>query len=116
MTRDHTLIKLYLAEFIGTALFITSGLSLMIFILGKGSFIPQWIPSIPIRKITSGFLVGCISSLVALSPVGKISGAHTNPAVSFAFWGRGTMKGYALAGYVISQMLGALVGALPLLL
>jgi aquaporin Z len=60
--------------------------------------------------------VGCISTLVALSPVGKISGAHTNPAVSFAFWRRGKMKAYALLGYVASQMLGALLGSLPLLL
>lgn len=116
MTRDKTLFKLYAAEFLGTALFITLGISLVIMIWGTGSPVPHMIASVPMRKIITGFLVGFISSLIALSPVGKISGAHTNPAVSFAFWRSGKMKTYALFGYVVSQMLGALVGALPLLL
>lgn len=61
-------------------------------------------------------LFGSTGCLITLSPVGKISGAHINPAVSIAFWLRGKMKTYALLGYVTAQMLGAAVGCLPLLL
>src|ERR1700744_3788523 len=100
MTRDKTLFKLYAAEFLGTALFITLGVSLVIMIWGADSPVPHIIPSVPVRKILTGFVVGLISTFIALSPVGKISGAHTNPAVSFAFWRSGKMKTYALLGYV----------------
>lgn len=48
--------------------------------------------------------------------VGKVSGAHINPAVSFAFWCRGKMKTSAMLGYMLSQMAGAVAGCLPLLL
>lgn len=43
--------------------------------------------------------------------VGNISGCHINPAVSYAVFISGGMKANELAGYVISQILGALAGA-----
>ena len=74
------------------------------------------IPSVSERRLITGFLFGCTGCLITLSPVGKVSGAHINPAVSFAFWLSGHMKTKAFAGYIVSQMLGAIVGSLPLLL
>src|ERR1700761_320284 len=116
MTPFRTLVKLYIAEFAGTAFFVGLGMSLIIFIWGEGSPVPAMVSSMPLRQAMTGFLVGCISCVIALSPLGKMSGAHINPAVSFAFWLNGKMKTYALLGYAFSQMLGALLGALPLLL
>jgi aquaporin Z len=74
------------------------------------------IPSELIRTILTGFLFGCVGCLVALSWVGKISGAHINPAVSLAFWLRGKMKTNVMIGYILAQMVGAVIGCLPLLL
>ena len=107
---------LYLSEFIGTALLLAVGLSVVIYDWGSGSWVAQLIPSVPARRLITGFLFGTTGCLITLSPVGKISGAHINPAMSFAFYLRGKMKTYALAGYILSQMLGAVVGCLPLLL
>jgi len=52
---------------------------------------------------------------IALSPVGKVSGAHLNPVVSLAFWVEGSLPGRAVVAYVASQLVGAVLGAVPLL-
>jgi len=116
MAKTKDLIKMYLSEFIGTALLLGVGLSVVIFNWGEGSVMTRLIPSLPLRRALTGFLFGTTGCLVTLSPVGKISGAHINPAVSIAFWLRGKMKTYLMTGYIISQMLGAIAGCLPLLL
>ncbi|MDQ2752216.1 MAG: aquaporin [Bacteroidota bacterium] len=107
---------LFASEFIGTALLLGIGLSFVILDWGEGSAVAHLIPSAGARRLLTGFLFGSTGCLITLSPVGKISGAHINPAMSFAFWLRGKMKTGALVGYIISQMLGAAVGSLPLLL
>lgn len=48
-----------------------------------------------------------ISIIVAAYTFGKISGAHLNPAVSFAMLVDGKMKVDEFVGYVISQVIGA---------
>ena len=108
--------KLFIAEGIGVALLLFFGLNIVIFNWGEGSVVAQWIPSELVRTILTGFLFGCVGCLVTLSPVGRISGAHLNPAVSLAFWLRGKMHTSALIGYIIAQMVGAVIGCLPLLL
>ena len=107
---------LYLSEFIGTALLLAVGLSVVINNWGTGSWLAPLVPSLPVRRLITGFLFGTTGCLITLSPVGKISGAHINPAMSFAFWLRGKMKTKALLGYIISQMAGAVAGCIPLLL
>jgi aquaporin Z len=111
-----TLFPLFLAEFFGTALLLLCGLSIVILNWGDGSEIAQMIPSVETRRALTGFLFGTTGCLVALSPVGRISGAHINPAVSVAFWLRGKMKTHAVIGYIVAQMAGAVIGCLPLLL
>jgi aquaporin Z len=50
-------------------------------------------------------------SLVAISPLGRRSGAHLNPAVTFAFWLERHVHPHDLAGYVVAQCTGAITGA-----
>ena len=116
MAFNKNLFKVFVSEFIGTALLLSIGLSIVIFDFGTGSIVAKLIPSTALRRLLTGFLFGCTGCAITLSPVGKISGAHINPALSIAFWLRGKMNNQALAGYIISQLLGAVVGCLPLLL
>ncbi len=44
--------------------------------------------------------------------MGKVSGAHLNPAVSVAFWLRGDFPWRRVPGYVVVQLLGASLAAL----
>lgn len=107
--------KLFLAEAIGTALLLFFGLSIVIFNFGEGSTLAEMIPSRSIRGLITGFLFGTVGCFVTISPVGKYSGAHINPVVSLAFWLRGKMKSSTMIGYIIAQLIGGVLGTIPLL-
>jgi aquaporin Z len=104
----------FLAELAGTALLILVSLSFVILDFGQGSFIVQLLPNDGVRRLITGFLFGSTGALIAISPLGKESGAHINPVVSFSFWLMGKFPGRYAAGYMIAQMTGAVIGALPL--
>ncbi len=107
--------RLFLSELIGTALLLLLGLSLVIFMFGANTPV-AWVLQNegPRRKIT-GFIFGTIGALVSLSPVGKVSGAHINPVVTFAFFLFRKIDGRTAAVYVLAQLTGAVLGCLPLL-
>jgi aquaporin Z len=106
---------LYLAEALGTALLVAAGLSIVIGIFGRGSPIATLLPSPEWRRALAGGCFGTVGALIAISPLGRISGAHINPAVSLAFWLESKLSWRDSVGYVLAQMLGGALGALPLL-
>jgi aquaporin Z len=73
-------------------------------------------PSEGLRRLITGFLFGTTGACIALSPVGRVSGAHINPAVTLAFRLMGKLDLRTSLGYIGAQLIGAVVGALPLLL
>jgi len=75
-----------LSELVGTGLLVLVGLTIVILMFGAGSPGVSMIPSEGLRRLITGFLFGTTGALIALSPVGKESGAHINPAVTFGFW------------------------------
>ncbi len=87
----------------------------MIVDLGLGSPLTYIIPNEGVRRAITGFLFGSTGALITLSPLGKTSGAHINPAVTLAFWLMGRMKSRHALGYVACQLIGAVLGAVPLL-
>ncbi|MBU6410580.1 MAG: aquaporin [Verrucomicrobia bacterium] len=106
---------LLLSEFIGTALLLVFGLSIVILNFGAGSPVAEVIPSAGLRRLLTGFFFGSTGALIAISPVGKHSGAHINPVVTLAFWWMGKMRAPLVGGYMVAQMAGAVAGTLPLL-
>jgi aquaporin Z len=103
------------AELIGTALLVAVGLSIVIGDFGQGSPVIHLLPGAAARRIVTGLLFGTTGAVIALSPLGKESGAHINPAVTFGFWLMGRLKTRHAVGYVACQLAGALIGAAPLL-
>jgi aquaporin Z len=104
------------AEFGGTAILVAVGLSVVILDFAAGSPIVGLLPGAGVRRLLTGFLFGCTGALIAVSPLGRISGAHINPAVTWAFWLSGKLRGPHAAGYVLAQLAGGAAGAVPLLL
>ena len=76
----------YLAEFIGTAIFLA-----IILKSGGDKYI-----------VIAGLLA-------AILIMGNVSGGHFNPAVSVMQFLRGQMSNTDLVGYIVAQLLGAAV-------
>ena len=94
----------YTAEAFGTAMLILLGDGVVANVLlarskGEGS---GWI------VIAFGWGVGV---MVAVYAVGRLSGAHLNPAVTVALASIGAFQWSDVPGYVAAQMVGAVVGA-----
>jgi aquaporin Z len=109
-------LKFIAAELSGTALLLLAGLSIVIFMFGTGSPMAQLIPNYKIRQIITGFLFGSVGAAITISPIGKVSGAHINPAVTLVFWLFKKLEGRLAITYIFSQMVGAIIGCFPLLL
>jgi glycerol uptake facilitator protein len=93
-----------LAEFIGTALLLILGDGVVATVLlksskGQGS---GWI------VITAGW---ALAVFVAVFSVGRVSGAHLNPAVTVAMALAGNFPWESVPAYILAQMLGAMAGA-----
>lgn len=84
----------YLTEFIGTLLFVL----IIGLIVTPG---PQ--PLAPL-------MIGC-ALMVLVYMGGHVSGAHYNPAVSFAIFMRGKLPASELVSYIAAQLLGGTAGA-----
>jgi len=76
-------------------------------------------PSSPLRQAIEDpflrrFLVGLAMGLTAIGLIysawGKRSGAHLNPAVSFAFWRLDKIEGWDALFYIVAQFLGGALG------
>jgi aquaporin Z len=99
----------YGAEFLGTAFLVFGGLSVVVFNFGPNAPLAD-VLSPSMRRLMTGLLFGTCGSLVAISPLGKLSGGHINPAVSIAFWLHGKLHLHDLVGYIVAQLLGACLG------
>jgi aquaporin Z len=108
--------RLYLAEGAGTALLLLFGLSAVIAFFAPGSVLATVLPSAALRRALAGACFGTVGALITISPLGRISGAHINPAVSVAFWLEHKLGWRDTLGYVAAQMSGAALGATGLLL
>lgn len=106
--------KFFAAEFFGTGLLLLAGLSIVIFMFGSGSPMAQLIPGVKLRQVITGFLFGSVGASIALSPIGKVSGAHINPAVTMVFWLFRKIEGRLAITYILAQLTGAIFGCLPL--
>jgi aquaporin Z len=95
-------------EFLGTAILLAGGLSAVFLDFGPSSPIAKNLPSMSARLLLTGLLFAGTGSLVALSPLGRRSGAHLNPSVTLAFWTQHKVHPHDLAGYVSAQILGAI--------
>lgn len=96
--------NVYLAEFVGTAILILLGNGVVANVVlnrSKGQN-GGWM------VITSGW---GLAAAIAVYSVGRISGAHLNPAVTFALASLGDFKWDMVPGYLAAQVAGAAVGA-----
>ena len=92
--------KNYLAEAIGTCVLVLIG-------CGTAALIGCEVTGC---YLATAFAFGL--SIVAMAySIGNVSGCHVNPAVSLAMFMSGKLSKKDFGGYVVAQVLGAIVGA-----
>src|SRR5215813_8996633 len=63
-----------------------------------------------LRRILMGLAMGGTAIAIIYSPWGGRSGAHINPATTLTFWRLGRIRGTDVAGYLVGQFGGAMLG------
>ena len=94
----------YTAEFLGTMMLTLLGNGVVGGVLLKNS-----------KAENAGWLTIVLgwglAVILAIYAVGRISGAHINPAVTLALYVNGDFPGHQVAGYMLAQFAGAFTGA-----
>jgi aquaporin Z len=62
------------------------------------------------RRMLIGIAMGLTALALVLSPMGKRSGAHFNPAVTLTFWRLGKVQTWDAIFYTIAQFIGGISG------
>jgi glycerol uptake facilitator-like aquaporin len=96
-------------EFALTAVLLFGVVSIVRWVIGP-SPISRAIPQIHIELVIVGAVVGLVLAGLILSPPGRASGGHTNPAISLAMWRFGVFPGAGVLPYAVAQLLGSVAG------
>ena len=95
----------YIAEVFGTAVLV---------LIGCASIVAEGFgAAAPIGFIGIGMTFGMTVTALAFA-IGPVSGCHLNPSVTAAVWASGRMGTNDAIGYIVSQIVGGIVGALIL--
>ena len=97
-------------ELVGTAFQLFVGFGVVAVLEAPDSPMPALLPAWS-RLVLIGVAFGVLAAAVALSPVGRRSGAHLNPAVTLGFFLRKHTPVRDLAGYAVAQVAGAIAAA-----
>jgi glycerol uptake facilitator-like aquaporin len=103
--RDSTL------ELLLTFLMLFGVISIVRWVIGP-SPISRMIPEIHAKLFIVGVGVAILIAGLILSPPGRTTGGHMNPAISLAMWRFGVFRGVGVAPYIIAQLLGSVFGGL----
>jgi aquaporin Z len=98
--------KEWLAEAAGTAILLFAVVTAKDLAVRAG---PP-LASLPWRDVITALAAGGAVAVVAVSSMGRRSGAHLNPALTFGLWLQRTVSSADLAGYCAAQLAGASLG------
>ena len=98
-------------ELMLTVILLFGVTSIVRWVIGP-SPISRAIPEIHAQLAIVGLAVGLLLAGLILSPPGKQSGGHVNPAISLAMWRFGVFPGTGVAPYTVAQLLGSVLGVI----
>ena len=98
-------------ELILTSILLFGVASIVRWVIGP-SVISRAIPQIHGELVLVGVAVALLLAGLILSPLGRASGGHMNPAISLTMWRFGVFPGAGVVPYTVAQLLGSVVGVL----
>ena len=96
----------YLLEALGLGLFMISACAFTVLLEHPASPARQVIDDGLLRRFLIGIAMGLTAIALIYSPIGKRSGAHMNPAVTFTFWRLGKVQAWDAVFYALFQFIG----------
>jgi glycerol uptake facilitator-like aquaporin len=102
--------RAWLSEFAATAILLLVMVTLFRHLFGAEGLLARVLPSQEGRLVADAVVSGTAVGLLIVSPFGRRSGGHMNPAVSLAFWLMGALPGRDAAAYAAAQLAGSLAG------
>ncbi len=98
----------YFCEALGLGAFMVSACVFSVVLFHPKSIAADW--NLQFRFVLIGLAMGTTAIAIFLSPFGKLSGAHINPAVTLTFWRLGKIKTSDAVFYALFQFIGASAG------
>jgi glycerol uptake facilitator-like aquaporin len=96
-------------ELLLTFLMLFGVVSIVRWVIGP-SPISQMIPEIHAELLIVGVAVAILIAGLIMSPYGRMTGGHMNPAISLAMWRFGVFPGIGVAPYIVAQLIGSILG------
>jgi aquaporin Z len=103
-------IKETLCEFVGTGAVLFAVISALRILQSQSTPFARWFSTPTSRVGFVGLAVGLCLVIILLSPLGRSSGGHLNPALTMALWLRRTLGWRDLLSYTAAQIAGATTG------
>lgn len=102
----------YLMEAVELGLFMLSACVFSVLLYHPSSPVAQSIADSVFRRMIMGTAMGATAIAIIFSPLGKRSGAHFNPAVTWTFFRLGKIDARDAAFYTLFQFAGGIAGVL----
>jgi len=93
---------------VGVYMFLTCAFATLL--QHPASPVRQLVPNVIARRALMGLAMGATTVAIVMSPWGKQSGGHFNPAITFTFYRLGKVEFWDLWFYVVAQFAGAIGG------
>jgi glycerol uptake facilitator-like aquaporin len=105
-------VQAWVSEFAGTAILLFASVLAARWLFGPHSALASAVPGLPGRMAIDAAVIGAIVGSLIISPLGRSSGGHFNPAVTVTLWLLRGLPGRDAAAYIAAQLAGSLAGVM----
>ncbi|HUY79856.1 MAG TPA: aquaporin [Ktedonobacterales bacterium] len=113
MARQPTIVERFIAELVGTFLlvFVGGGAASVVAIIGQHTKHTTTYADVLTVALAHGLIL-----FIIVMVVGRISGAHVNPAITLGLASVGRFPWEEVIPYLLAQLIGAIIGAAAILI